>query len=243
MFTVKNTIRQILRSRRWEFRRYDADLSLDTYLRMLFEHYDINCVLDVGARVGDYGVMLRENGYRGEILSFEPVAANFLQLQQRCSTDPAWHAYHFALGSVSGSAEINVSHDTHYSSFLAPSTYGFERDPRMGVDRTESVPVKRLDEILDEITSQIAEPRVYLKMDTQGFDLAVMRGANGCLDKVAALQTELSLKALYDHMPDWVTALAEFNAAGYEPSAFFAVCRDNKMRLSEMDCVMVRSDG
>jgi len=243
MFTVKNTIRQILRPRLWEFRRYDADLSLDTYLWMLFDHYNINCVLDVGARVGDYGSMLRENGYRGEILSFEPVEANFLQLKQRCSADPAWRAYQFALGSESGSAEINVAHDTHYSSFLAPSAYGFERDSRMGVDRTEVVQVKRLDEIQEEITGRIADPRIYLKMDTQGFDLAVMRGAQGCLDRVAALQTELSLKALYDHMPDWITALAEFNAAGYEPSAFFAVCRDNKMRLSEMDCVMVRSDG
>jgi FkbM family methyltransferase len=242
MYTVKNTIRQILRPRRWELRRYDVDLSLDTYLWMLFEHYDINCVLDVGGRVGDYGVLLRENGYKGEILSFEPVEANFLQLQQRCSTDPAWRAYHFALGSESGSAEINVSRSTHYSSFLAPSAYGFEYDSHICVDRTEVVQVKRLDEILDEITSHIAEPRVYLKMDTQGFDLAVMRGAKGCLDNVLALQSELSLKPLYEHMPDWTTALAEFNAAGYEVSAFFAVTRDSKMRLSEMDCVMVRSE-
>ncbi|MCW3096079.1 MAG: methyltransferase FkbM family [Chthonomonadaceae bacterium] len=242
MYTVKNTIRKIVRTRQWEFRRYDVDLSLDTYLWMHIEHYDINCVLDVGGRFGDYGFLLRENGYKGEIISFEPVEANFRQLQQRCSADPAWHAYHLALGSESGSAEINVSRSTNYSSFLAPSAYGFEHDAGICVDRTEVVPVKRLDEIVDEVTRHIAEPRIYLKMDTQGFDLSVLRGAKGCLDKVLALQSELSMKALYEQMPDWTTALAEFNAAGYEVSAFFTVCRDSKMRLSEMDCVMVRSE-
>jgi FkbM family methyltransferase len=240
MNTLKRAVRQLLRPRGWELRQYDPDLSLDTFLWMLFEKFGINCVLDVGARVGAYGVLLRNNGYQGHILSFEPVKANFDRLQETCAGDPAWRAFHYALGSTNGVAEINVSRGTNYSSFLAPSKYGAEFDDDIAVARTEPVEVKRLDAILKEVTAHIAAPRVYLKMDTQGFDLEVFRGASGCLHEVVALQSELSLLPLYEGMTGWTAALDEFTEAGYAISGMFAGVRDDRMRLCEMDCVMVR---
>jgi FkbM family methyltransferase len=240
MNTLKRTMRRLLRPRGWELRQFDPDLALDTFLWVLFEHFGINCVLDVGARVGAYGVLLRNNGYRGHILSFEPVRANFDRLQEACAGDPLWRAFPYALGDANGTAEINVSHGTNYSSFLTPSRFGEELDTDIAVERTEVVEVRRLDAIFEEVTTDIVSPRVYLKMDTQGFDLEVFRGASGCLDKVIALQAELSLQALYDGMPGWMAALKEFSEAGYEVSGTFAGVRDACLRLCEMDCVMVR---
>lgn len=239
---MKSSLRRILRPRGLEVRRFDPDISLDTYLWTLFRHYDVNCVLDVGARIGDYGVLLRENGYSGSILSFEPVSANYAQLTKVCEKDPDWKAYQWALGSESGSAEINVTRGSNYSSFLAPSEYGKETSSNIAVAHTETVAVKRLDAVFDEVTAHVANPRVYLKMDTQGFDLEVLRGAKGCLSRVVALQSELSLRPLYTNMVGWSAAIAEFEGAGYAVSALFAGFRDSKLRLSEMDCVMVRNE-
>ena len=44
---------------------------LGTHLAMLFARLKINCVLDVGAHVGQYGRFLRNIGYSGHIVSFE----------------------------------------------------------------------------------------------------------------------------------------------------------------------------
>ena len=241
---VKCGVRQLLRPAGWEFRQYDPDLSLDTFLWMLFERYGINCVLDVGARHGDYGILLRNNNYRGAIASFEPVSASYRILQSASAGDPAWTTYPFALGSSPGTAEINVGTGTSYSSFLTPSAYGLETNPDIAPARTETVQIRSLDELFAEVTSRIREPRVYLKMDTQGFDLEVIRGARQSLPQIVALQSELTLQPLYQAMDtSWIAALEEFRGAGYELSAMFAGYRDPSLRLSEMDCVMVRSNG
>lgn len=39
----------------------------------LLHRYEIDLVLDVGAHRGDFGALLREAGYRGRIVSFEPL--------------------------------------------------------------------------------------------------------------------------------------------------------------------------
>jgi hypothetical protein len=81
---VLTTVRRRLRPLGWELRRTDPDRS--PYLR-------INCVLDAGAGRGGYGTFLRENGYEGQIISFEPVAASFQSLAIQCARDPKWRAH------------------------------------------------------------------------------------------------------------------------------------------------------
>ena len=81
--------------------------------------------------------------------------------------------------------------------------------------------------------------RLYLKMDTQGFDLEVVRGAPAVLPTVRALQTEASILPLYQGMPSWITAVETLQGLGFEISGFFPVSTDPNMRLIEVDCVMV----
>jgi hypothetical protein len=78
-------------------------------------------------------------------------------------------------------------------------------------------------------------------MDTQGWDMHVLEGAVGCLDKIAALQSELSIKPIYQNMTTYQESLKYMNQLGFEMSATFPVTRDNLFRLIEMDCIMVRS--
>ena len=240
MSFIKRAVRQILRPRGWELRQFHPNIALDTYLWTLFAHLQINCVLDVGARVGEYGIFLRDNNYKGHIISFEPIEENFRRLKAYSQQDAQWSVHQYALGSSNQLKQINVSIGTSLSSFLLPSEYGKECHEGIFIKHTEDVKIHRLDEIVQQVTSHISNPRIYLKMDTQGWDLEVFRGAKGCMTQIVALQSELSLKPLYQEAIDWTTALAEYNEAGYSVSAFFGGWRDNNLRLSEMDCVMVR---
>src|SRR5215813_8953515 len=63
----------------------------------LFENLGINCVLDVGAFHGEYGTTLRQFGYQGRIVSFEPVPDHFQSLQQASKDDKNWIIHNLAL--------------------------------------------------------------------------------------------------------------------------------------------------
>ena len=217
-----------------------AESLLALHLDKLFAHLGIDTVLDVGARIGDYGLWLRHNGYRGRIISFEPVEASFQVLQERAAADGNWQAVRVALGAEDGEAEINVANQTFFSSFLEPNEYAFaEFETGVGIDRTEQVTVRRLDTLLPEMLTGSARGNVYLKMDTQGWDLEVLRGATEVLDWIPALQSEVSVQAIYSGMPPFEQSLAEIGSLGYELSGLFPVNLDSRMRVVEFDCVCI----
>ena len=239
--SAKHGAKRLLARRGWHVGQSEIDWSLDVYLPRLFEAFDINCVIDVGARVGDYGTLLRRAGYTGQIVSFEPVASNFAVLRQRCASDDGWTAYPYALGSSDEVSSINVMHESSFCSMLRPNDYG-EQPFFLGniVDHQEEIQIRRLDRLFAEITRHIDNPRVYLKMDTQGWDLEVFRGVEGCLPHIVALQSEMSVRPIYHGMPSCDQALTVYRSSGFVESAFFRVNRDQLWRLVEFDCVMVR---
>lgn len=237
---LKSRVQRVLQHAGWDLHRVTVDRGLDTYLAMLLEELRVNCVLDVGARYGEYGSMLRRIGYQGRIVSFEPIEGNFEVLARTSAADRKWHALAIALGREDTTREINVMSSSNFSSFLAPNDYGsrFEGNDIM---LKQAVDTRRLDSVAEKILAGIDEPRVYLKMDTQGWDLEVIAGALGCLDCIVACQSEMSLQPIYERMPSYSDAIDTFRSLGFAPSAIFPVTRDTGLRLVEFDCVMVRA--
>ena len=216
--------------------------SLGSHLLAIFRQLDINCVLDVGAHVGQYGRFLRNIGYTGHIVSFEPVRANFDLLEQQSAGDRCWSVFRLALGERHGMMPINVARVTQFSSFLLPNRYSLDQFGGFSeVDRTEVVEMQRLEDIFNACVSRVSDPHVFLKMDTQGYDLKVVAGAGRCMKHVRALQSELAVKPIYGEMTGYATATADLAELGFELSGVFPVCRDAQMRIVELDCVMVRS--
>jgi FkbM family methyltransferase len=213
---------------------------LALHLHNLLPDLQINLVLDVGARVGEYGVWLRHNGYKGNIASFEPVSANFVMLTRQASADPRWQVFNTALGADEGSAEINVTRATHFSSFLRPNQYANEAfGDRQKIDHSETVSVRRLDKVLPTLIERLQPTGVYLKMDTQGWDLEVLKGAAGVINHIAALQSEVSVKPIYCGMPSFTDSLQQFEKLGFALSGLFPVSLDTRHRVVEFDCVCV----
>lgn len=216
-------------------------LDVSMYVSNLIKHLNINCVIDVGANRGQYALSLRANGYKDHIFSFEPLRENYAILLALSQKDPKWHIFNVALGNEDSKKPIHVANATEFSSFLKPSTYSkniFE--DQVSINKVEEVPIRRLDSIKDDITGPVPQPRIYLKMDTQGYDLEVFRGAGALLQNVLALQSEISVFPLYDGMTDYIQSLTQYRNSGFEVSAFYPVCHNAKnLALIEFDCVMV----
>lgn len=212
----------------------------DSLWRVL-DKLEIDCVFDVGANAGDYGNLLRAIGYKGWIVSFEPVQATFSKLAARAAARPPWKVYQLALGATNGQAEINLGQSDDLTSFLTP-TEPTENLPHNKAIGKETVEVRRLDSIFEDCMEGIEAKRLYLKMDTQGFDLEVLRGADGVIGKFVGAQTELSFVPLYEGMPGHLDALKEFETRGFSVVDFVPVTRvAGGLLMMEMDSILARA--
>jgi FkbM family methyltransferase len=218
------------------------------HLRHLFGQLEIDTVFDVGANDGGYRELLRDFvGFEGRIVSFEPVPDVYAALEKRAATDRKWNGYQMALGDEDGDLDIHVTKRTTMSSFLSRDasrlrSLGYPHLLNVtDVVRTERVPVRRLDTIFDEVTARRTDPRIYLKCDTQGFDLKVMAGARESLRSILALQIELSFKPIYAGAPAYSEVLEQMTGYGFDVTGLYPVRRDELYRIVNFDCVMINS--
>jgi len=224
-------------------KRKAPHVALERHVVRVLEEERVNCVLDVGANIGQYGASLRQAGYSGWIISFEPIAASYAELSKKCRDDERWDCRPFALGKIEDTREIHLHRNSELASMLPVSDFG-QRHFRDQFEEiaVEKVTIKRLDGLFDELMAFLPEPRVFLKMDTQGYDLEVFAGAEHCREQIVGLQSECSVTPLYTGMPDYLEALSEYRKQGFAVTGFYPVARDlESSRLVEFDCVMIRS--
>lgn len=217
----------------------DAWFSYSIQLRSIIEKWGIDLVIDAGANEGQFARALR-SFYQGEILSFEPVSSTYSKLAIFANNDPAWRVFKMALGNQDNTLAINVSNHTVFSSFLRSNNYCqeyFGKDS--AVIKSEDVTVRKLDRLLEELVPDIDTRRIFLKMDTQGYDTEVFRGIGRNIANVMALQSELSLVPVYENMPHWTECISAYENAGFCVAGMFPVSCDSG-KIIEYDCLLVK---
>lgn len=94
--------RKIARQFGYELIKLNKHPTANAHIINLINACEIDLVLDVGANRGQFGKTLRQEGYRGEIHSFEPVSATFEHLKESCLDDLNWFAHKLAMGDACG---------------------------------------------------------------------------------------------------------------------------------------------
>lgn len=195
--TLRHELRKLLWNSGYDIAPFNPGSHPIARRRLLMDFLQIDVVLDIGANTGQYAYELRHDlGFEGRICSFEPMSAPFRTLQARASRDPKWKTFDFALGDLAGSATINVAGNSESSSLLEMLPAHMQAAPESEFVGTEDVKIQTLDAIFDDVC-RLGE-RVYLKIDTQGFEGRVLKGADRCLNKIHAVQVEMPLTPLYD---------------------------------------------
>jgi FkbM family methyltransferase len=152
----------------------------------------IDIVLDVGANTGQFGRWLRHRGYDGRIISLEPIAALYARLQHEARDDKLWDTHQIAAGEFLGSLEIKVSDVSQFSSFLEQTDVAQRLFDTSYPSATESVEMTTLDRFTSGLRGNI-----FLKVDTQGYEEAVLKGSQQLLQRVCGVQLELPIIHLY----------------------------------------------
>jgi FkbM family methyltransferase len=231
-------------------RRLGYDLTARTKARPLqaqliavLERFEIAVVLVVGANTGQYGTALREWGYAGRIVSFEPLAEAHRRLEQRAAADPAWRvAPRMAIGDRDGEVEIEVSAESDMSSVLPQTDLLRRISPSSRVVGREMVPIRRLDGVVEDYVN--ADDGVFLKIDTQGFEAQVLAGARHLLPRLQGVQVEMSLVRCYEGERDFRDLIDDLADAGFVPFLFIPGYFEHKLaRQLQLDGVFMREQG
>ncbi len=199
--------------------------------------FRVNCVLDVGANEGQFASRLRRLGFQGWIVSFEPHSEAFDRLQAARGSDGRWRGYPFALGSVHETRPFYLHANSSFSSFLR-STQAASKHTSVS-----NVEVQTLNAILDRAVAGISKPRIMLKLDTQGWDLEVLKGASEVLHRVDVLLSELSVQPLYEGMTPFDVALGFYRDLGFTLYDITPINFGPDGTVIECDCLMVRASG
>lgn len=163
---------------------------------------NINVVFDIGANVGQFACELRTYGYKGKIISFEPLPQAYEELCKQALKDNDWIVHQrCAMGAEAGQIEINVAGNSVSSSVLPMLDKHEKSAPQSKYTHTEIVPLITLDEVFNRYCDQ--NDNVFLKIDTQGYEWAVLKGAKVALSKSKGILLELSLVPLYEGQKLW----------------------------------------
>ena len=211
---------------------------------MLLKHYNITKVLDVGANTGQFAESLIDFGYKGSIVSFEPVHTAYTFLSKRAKKYKNWLvAEKCAIGNVNGRININVSESTDFSSIKEIKSEFLKKERVAGVVKKEEVNIFTLDSLEDKYYTN--QDRVFLKIDTQGFEKEVILGAENLIKKVVGIKLEIPIRnssSIYQDV-DWDLHyyINKFYEMGFKCVSMDIVSADkNTGEVNELDGIFFR---
>lgn len=232
--TFKNNLRRVMRAVGYDVHRFQTQrLELS---RRLLRDLDVGLVLDVGANEGQYAQELRGMGYDGPMWSFEPGREAFSELERVSSGDALWQVFDLALGAKAGSEELHISRNSVSSSLLPMAALHERVASNSAYIASEQVTVRTLDEI------SVPDTPLWLKIDTQGSEWDVLRGAQNTLPRVRFLQLEISFASLYVGQPDYRSLLATVLDYDFKPIYVESALQDSWGRMLQID-VLFERDG
>ncbi len=235
--------RSIARRAGIELSRTDVELDWKRQLANQLESHQVDVVLDVGANSGRYATGLRRAGYKGRIVSFEPLSEPFSILEGKASTDPLWDCQRCALGDVDGTISINVAGNAgESSSVLAMLKSHQDAYPPANYIGTEDVRIHRLDSVVPEILRPTDV--IFLKIDVQGFEKQVLAGSKSTVnDQCVGMQLELSFLPLYEGGMLIPEALDLVYSSGFTLTGLLPCFTDPRNgRMLQADGIFFRKD-
>lgn len=239
---MKKLVRKVARKIGFEITRHRPSDSASAQLVKAFEAAGVNMVFDIGANEGQFAKEIREYGYCGKIVSFEPLSSARKKLLTFALADPNWDVHvQSAIGDQDGDIEIHIAGNSVSSSILPM----LESHSRAAVGSayidSERVPIAKLDSVAKQYMN--AESKLFIKIDTQGFEWQVLNGARETLQHARGVICELSLVPLYDGQRLWRDLVDRLDAEGFMLWALQKGFTDPRTGQSlQMDGIFLRRD-
>lgn len=197
-------------------------------------------VLDLGANVGQFTIASSKLWTGVHVHAFEPLPECIEALRANVRGFPNVTVYPLAVGDSEGELDFFVNSYNQVSSALPLSRVRLEAFPDAQVISTLKVPLTTLDKTLSG--QDLPEP-VLLKMDVQGYEDRVLKGAAAVLQHVHYVLMELSLVPLYEGELVFMEMVAMMQGYGFRflrPINWLLSPQGGEML--EVDALFIRAD-
>ncbi len=194
----------------------------------------IRTVIDVGAHKGEFSSAIRVLVPESRIYAFEPLPDCCSVLSRKLGSNGHAKIFPVVVGRDSGTATLWRSSYAKSSSVLPMAKLHKDSFPWTAQTEPLTVPMKSLDEFNSEMK---LEPKVLLKIDVQGYEAEVLRGATALLQKTDYVLLEVSFRTLYEGQGSFAEIHAILEKAG------FAYSGNLEQLLSPRDGSILQADA
>lgn len=232
--------RVLARSFGYDVMRLKKSFRFEATLARLLRHHSFDAVIDVGANQGWFSKYCLRSLPLAEVWAFEPASALADKLEALARTQNRLTVSRCALGDEDGSAVLNLSSGSGvYNSLNAANPAYANKLRSFAFVGSEAVQVTRLDACAAVGRLSLFR-RMLLKIDTQGHDLKVLKGATQTLERAQAVIVELPFQSIYESDGDYRDILAIMDQAGFDIYSLAPISVDEEGRLLEADGFFVR---
>jgi len=239
--SLKHKLRQLFWKFGYDIVRFTPSFSDIKSKRLLLKNYNINLIIDIGANTGQFAKKCRNDlVYTNRIISFEPLSSAYNLLRLNANKDKNWDVYNFALGDIDGTMKINIAGNSVSSSLHKMKSTHIKSAPKSKYIGSEYIKIKRLDSIFNDLCISKTK-NIFLKIDTQGHEQYVIKGAKNSLSYIDTIQIEMSLVPLYDGELLFFDFLSFMNKKDYTLISLSNVFSDpDSGRLLQVDGIFHR---
>ena len=217
---IKESIQYFLRRQGILLSRFNAFASEIHQVAKACERSNCRVLFDIGANAGQFAKDCFEAGFTGTIVSVEPQTSAHTKLAAAASRNRNWTiAPRCAVGDVAGMSSIHIAENSFSSSLLNVTKISVDAEPKTRFIGEEDVEVVTMDNLAPRYVP--ARQVFALKLDTQGNEAAVLRGAKEILRDVGVLYLEMSLVPLYTGAPPFEDLFREILGHGYRCIGIF----------------------
>lgn len=238
---LKQLIRKSIHSLGFDLQRIENSGRSSLQTHNLLRASNSEAILDVGANMGQFALEVLEIDPALKIVSFEPVSTPHQLATESSKNYINWEVFdRTAVGNVTGEISINVAGNSCLSSSIYEMLPAHTNAiPGSAIVRQEKAPIIKLEQF---VRSRKDMPkRLLLKIDTQGFELEVLKGAESMLEYIVAIQLELSWTELYAGQPLALETMQWILQRGFVPFGFLNGFRDpHSKRLLQVDGFFIR---
>jgi FkbM family methyltransferase len=232
---LKKSVRSLLRN----LRRGSTAKRNARQLQRGLDAFGIDLVFDVGANKGQFAREIRDVGFSGRIVSFEPLSAAYRELTAAAANDPLWTVHErCALGDREGVVQLNVAGNSVSSSILEMAAVHVAAAPGSAYVAHEETALLTLDSVAQKYLGDSQRP--FLKIDTQGFEWQVLTGAAQTLPSIRGVLCELSLVVLYEGQQLWREMVDRLEGAGFALWGLQPSFMDQRGRNLQCDAIFFR---
>ncbi len=204
-------------------------------------HYNLKVdglIVDVGGGKGTTALMFADALRNAQVIVYEPLSANYKDILSRTAKFSNIKVINKALGSIPKTDTIHVTNNINSSSILKIKNdiQEVKLKEMLSSNKTETIEIVKLDDELTNITNGIN----ILKIDTQGFELEVLKGAVKTLPNVKIIIIEVANHSFYENAPKYYEIDEFLRSNGFVLNDMIPAILKNR-RLFEWDCIYLNN--